>query len=207
MRHILVHLHKQLNQFAHFVIDIEKVIISYLHKVKASYANSQKLRKLKYLNDQLTIRAETNIVEVLANQNALLYEPNPAFRFRLSLDMLHTDEEVLPIIKKAIKKAKTTAKPKRSMAGSIPKELLGEQIVEESYIDLEKLKNSFVAGSSNLFDFIQNYSFDKEVSFEERVTIYCQVASEYHTLLDISEVFRQTGDVEFAVITPKTNAS
>jgi hypothetical protein len=49
-------------------------------------------------------------------------------------------------------------------------------------INLEEVKNRFIATSDNLFNFIVRYDFLKEVDFNERVTIYCQVKVRLHEL-------------------------
>lgn len=201
LRRIIVHLREQLKNCAYFVGVIEKGIINYLNKVQ--HQNNPKLRKLKLLNDRLTIREETNIREALHNEQSLFFEPNPSLRFKLSLDWLQTDEEAFEIIKKVARQTNAPAKPEALMAGSIPDECLSIKAIEEVQINLEKLKNNFVAGSNHLFDFVQNYSFGKELSFEERVDIYCQIASEYYDLFEITEIYEQANEVEFAIIKPK----
>jgi hypothetical protein len=48
----------------------------------------------------------------------------------------------------------------------------------QKLLNLEEVKNRFIATSDNLFNFIVRYDFLKEVDFNERVTIYCQVILE-----------------------------
>ena len=52
-------------------------------------------------------------------------------------------------------------------------------------INLEEVRNRFVATSDNLFNFILNYDFLKEVDFNERVTIFCQIISQFEEELEI----------------------
>ena len=77
------------------------------------------------------------------------------------------------------------------------------QIEEEIQINLEEVKNGFVASSYNLFDFIMNYNFAKEVSFEDRVTIYCQLISQYENIFEITDKFAKKKEIEFAMVYPK----
>jgi hypothetical protein len=65
------------------------------------------------------------------------------------------------------------------------------------------VKNGFLAGGNNLFDFICNYDFGKEVSFDDCVTIYCQMISQFDTLFKITEASSTREDIEFAMVYPK----
>ena len=92
---------------------------------------------------------------------------------------------------------------KRPVAEKISSEYLETQTEEEIQINLEEVKNGFVASSYNLFDFLMNYNFAREVSFEDRVTIYCQLISQYENIFEITEQFEKKKEIEFAVVYPK----
>jgi hypothetical protein len=89
------------------------------------------------------------------------------------------------------------------LAESISNELLENSVEEETMINLEEVKNHFIATSDNLFNFIVRYDFLKEVDFNERVTIYCQVASQYESELNIENEFQIDNDIEYTLIYPK----
>lgn len=42
-----------------------------------------------------------------------------------------------------------------------------------------------MASGYALFDFVLNYNFAKEVSFDEKITIYCQLISQYENIINI----------------------
>jgi hypothetical protein len=48
-----------------------------------------------------------------------------------------------------------------------------------------------------------NYDFLKQVDFDERVTIFCQITSQYERELRVEEDFQITNGVEFALVYPK----
>ena len=114
-----------------------------------------------------------------------------------------TDEEAFASIKKIAERKKLGEKLKQPIAERISDEYLETQIIEEVQINFEEVKNGFVAGSNNLFDFVMSFNFSKTVSFEERVTIYCQMVSLYDTAFEITEQFDEKNDIEFAMIYPK----
>jgi hypothetical protein len=55
----------------------------------------------------------------------------------------------------------------------------------------------------DLFDFINNYNFEKELSFEEKVTLFCKLASQFRDDFSISDTYSKIENIEYALITPK----
>ena len=200
---IIVQLKLQLHKCTHNLIEIQRQIIDFLNQIKNQSGIIEKLRKVKYLKDQFILESSTDIKQVLAKNNAVVFEPNPSYPLKLSLEYLQTDEEAFVSIKKIAERKKIGEKLKQPIAERISDEYLETQIVEEVQINLEEVKNGFVAGSNNLFDFVMNFNFSKMVSFEERVTIYCQMVSLYDTAFEITEQVDERNDVEFAMIYPK----
>jgi hypothetical protein len=98
---------------------------------------------------------------------------------------------------------RTNVKSQQPMAEGISDEYLETQVKEEIQINLEEVKNGFVAGGNNLFDFIQNYDFGRAVTFDECVTIYCQMISQYDILFNITDNCGTKQDVEFTMVYPK----
>ena len=200
---IIVQLKLQLHKCTHNLIEIQRQIIDFLNQIKHQSGIIEKLRKVKYLKDQFILESSTDIKQVLVKNNAVVFEPNPSYPLKLSLEYLQTDEEAFVSIKKIAERKKIGEILKQPIAERISDEYLETQIVEEIQINLEEVKNGFVAGSNNLFDFVMNFNFSKMVSFEERVTIYCQMVSLYDTAFEITEQVDERNDVEFAMIYPK----
>lgn len=200
---IIVQLKLQLHKCTHNLIEIQRQIIDFLNQIKHQSGIIEKLRKVKYLKDQFILESSTDIKQVLVKNNAVVFEPNPSYPLKLSLEYLQTDEEAFVSIKKIAERKKIGEKLKQPIAERISDEYLETQIVEEVQINLEEVKNGFVAGSNNLFDFVMNFNFSKMISFEERVTIYCQMVSLYDTSFEITEQVDERNDVEFAMIYPK----
>lgn len=203
LNRIIILLKLQLNECRHNLIDIQKQIIEYLNRIKHQSGVIEKLRQIKYLKDQFELKSKTNIVELLMENTAVVFEPNPTYPLNIPLEQLQTDDDAREVIQKVRKRIKTNVRSNMPLMGSIDGEYLETRIEEEVQINLDEVKNSFVAGGNNLFDFICNYDFGREVSFDECVTIYCQMISQFDTLFKITDVYSQKHDVEFAMIYPK----
>lgn len=203
LNRIIVQLKLQLQKCTHNLIEIERQVIDFLNQIQQQSGVVEKLRQIKYLKDQFRLEAETDIKQVLETNNSVIFEPNPSYPLKLSLEYLQTSEEAFTSIKKIAQRKKSGVKLTQPVADKISDEYLETQIEEEILINLEEVKNGFVAGSHNLFDFVMNYNFSKTVSFDERVTIYCQMVSQYENVFEITEQYAEKEEIEFAMIYPK----
>jgi len=203
LKNITIDLKFQLSDCSHNLIEIEKQIIDYLNQIKIHGEFLEKLRKLKYLRDHFTIEAETDIKQILSNTNHVVFEKRESEPLKLSIDFLKTNEKAFEVIKKLANKHKNRKLFEPVLADSISTEYLENNSVEEVIINYEEIRNSFMATGGDLFNFIVNYDFFREVSFSERVTIFCQFVSLYEQSLEISPHFHSTNGVEYAVIKPK----
>lgn len=203
LNRIIIDLKHQLGECSHNLIEIEKQIIDYLNQIKHQGKFLEKLRKLKYLKDHFTIQAETDIKQILSRTHPVIFERRQGEPLNLSLDFLREKERAFEAIKRVANKHRNRKLFKPELADVISDEFLEDNIEEEIMINLEELRNHFLATSDNLFHFIANYDFLKEVDFSERVTIFCQVISLYDQELIIENDFQTTNGVEHAMVYPK----
>jgi hypothetical protein len=203
LKRIIVQLKIQLQKCTHNLIEIEKQIIDFLNQIQYQNTVIEKLRQIKYLKDQFTLETSTDFKAVINNNNAVVFEPNPSYPLKLSLEFLHSDEGVYASILKISKQMQSAVKTSLTLADKLPEEYLKTQTEEEIQINLEEVKNGFVASSYNLLDFVSVYQYPKDVSFEELVNIYCQLVSQFEALFEISDKYQEKENMEFATIYPK----
>lgn len=203
LNNVIMQLKLQLNECRHNLIEIQKQIIEFLNQIKYQSEVIEKLRQIKHLKDQFTIRATTNINEVLERDTAVIFESNPTYPLKLSYENLQTDPEAYTSILKIAKKWKSIIKLSLPLAGNISNEYLQANNEEEIQVNLEEVRNSFSASGNNLFDFVQGYAFENQLSFDEKVTIYCQLISLYESTLEIAEKFNSQNEIEYAMVYPK----
>lgn len=70
----------------HALMEIDRQIISYINQIDRQNRLYKKIRKLKYLQDLLLIKTNTNIKEVLERKSPLWMEPRQYSKLRLSLE-------------------------------------------------------------------------------------------------------------------------
>ena len=203
LKRVIVQLKIQLGKCTHNLIEIERQIIDFLNQIQYQSNVIEKLRLVKYLKDQFILETTTDFKSILAVNDSVIFEPNPSYPLKLSLEYLHSSEEAFASIIKIAKRMKIGIKLKQPIAELISIEYLETLIEEEIQINLEEIKNGFVASSYNLFDFIMMYNFTRQVSFEERVTIYCQLISQYENIFEITDKFEDRKEIAFAMVYPK----
>lgn len=193
----------QLNECFHNLIEIQKQIISYLNRIEYQNKIRVKIRQLKYLKDQFELEERTDICRVLMQKDSVWFEPAPAYPLRLSVEYLRNDDEVLESIRKVIATVGKRAILARNVADSIAEESLETHISEEAYINLEEVKKRFMQADGDLFSFVTAYPFTQEVSFDERITFYCQIVSQFYEELRITDEYGRMDGVEYALIYPE----
>ena len=76
-------------------MEIDRQIIVYINQFDQHNLLYKKIRKLKYLQDQLLIKTDTNLVQVLEDKNPLWMEYRQYSKIRLSLNMIRDNEQIV----------------------------------------------------------------------------------------------------------------
>jgi hypothetical protein len=193
-------LRRQLTESRHNLIETQKQIIEYLNQVKHQSRVIEKIKQVKYLKDQFELKAQTNLLKLLQQNNAVLFEPRPSYSLRLSLDYLQTDEGS-QLVRKIADRNKLQKRAALPVADSIADSYLQTETEEEIFINLDELRNGFKASGKHLYQFIMGYRYPREVSYDEKMTIFCQMVSIYENEFIVSEKYLKDEMVEYAVVT------
>ncbi len=201
LKYISSQLRLKLTEARHNLIETQKQVIEFLNQVKFQSRLVEKIKQVKYLKDQFELKAKTNLVEVLQTNNAVNFESKPAYPLRLSLEDLQTDEARNSIekISQKLKHGKRNALP---VAEGISDAYLQTETEEEVFINLQAMRNGFIASGKNLYQFVMEYHYPREVLMDEKITIFCQLVSMYETEFNISDDYGQQAQIEYAIVYP-----
>lgn len=158
----------------HALMEIDRQIISYINQIDQQNKLYKKIRKLKYLQDQLLIKANTNVINVLEERNPLWMESRQYNKIRLSLEMLRENELVVKMLIR-IAERNGIQKTLRTEADPLTEEELQNHVRLLRDVDSAEVWNSFLASSYNLFEFILRYDYKVKRNIEEHVTLFCQL--------------------------------
>lgn len=183
----------------HNLLELEHQIIDYINQIEIQSALFKKIRRLKYLKDQLTWREDTNVIHMLENDNPLWMEKRPYNRIFLSLDMLRSNEEIYALIRKVAGKnhvktlSRTEAEPLDAEFLSVEKELV-------TSINLTEMWNAFKAQGNHLFAFVKDYPYKRERTLNDHIILYCQMATNHSDELRFTDEYETFENIEYALI-------
>ena len=183
----------------HNLLEIEHQIIDYINQIEIQSALFKKIRRLKYLKDQLTWREDTNVVRMLEDDNPLWMEKRPYNRIFLSLDMLRSNEEAYALIRKIAGKnhvrslSRTEAEPLDAEFLSVEKELV-------TSISLTEMWNAFKAQGNHLFAFVKDYPYKRKRTLNDHIILYCQMATSHSDELRFTDEYETFENIEYALI-------
>ena len=173
----------------------------------------EKIRKVKYLQDQFELRSRSNLSEVLEREHSVLVEGTAPSSFKLSLPYLSTDE-ARPVILKVLRNLQYREIIRSNEAGAFSEEDMESQAMYQEVIDLEETLSDYIQAQAqarwndasaleeDLFHYLMHYTFAREVDEQERTTLFCQMVSLYENRLRISEEFGLYHQYEYAKVYP-----
>ena len=183
----------------HNLLEIERQIIDYINQIEQQSLLFKKIRKLKYLKDQLTWREDTSTVSVLNGNNALWMEKRPYYHLFLSLDMLRSNEDAYSVIRRIAGKSMAN-RLTRTEATPIDAAFFEESTEEVTAVNTTELWNAFKAQGNHLFAFIKDYPYKQQRTLSDHVILYCQMATLHSDELRITEDYEMFDNIEYALI-------
>ena len=183
----------------HNLLEIEHQIIDYINQIEQQSMLLKKIRRLKYLKDQLTWREDTNVARILGDDNPLWMEKRPYNRIFLSIDMLRSNEEADVLIRKISGKAQVR-RLSRTEADPLDESYMNEHTEEVLSVNTTELWNAFKAQGLHLFAFIRNYTYHQPRTLSDHIILYCQMATQHSEELRITDDYERFENIEYALI-------
>ena len=186
----------------HALMEIDRQIIVYINQIDQQNQLYKKIRKLKYLKDQVLIKTETNIIQVLEDNNPLWMESRQYSKIRLSLEALRENDEIAKVLRK-IAERNGIQKTSRTEAEPLTKEDLQEQVQLLKEIDPTEVWNAFAASSYNLFEFILRYNYTTKREIEDHATLFCQLVILHPDECKMTGEYATYQNIEYPIIYAK----
>ena len=186
----------------HALMEIDRQIIVYINQIDLQNQLYKKIRKLKYLQDQLLIKTDTNIVQVLEDTNPLWMEGRQYSKIRLSLEMLRENEGVAKVLRR-IAEHNGVQKTARTEAEPLTNEDLQEHVQLLKEVDPTEVWNAFAASGYNLFDFVLAYNYKVERNIEDHATLFCQLVILHADECKLTGEYATYQDIEYPIVYAK----
>jgi hypothetical protein len=204
---IIVHrLRLALNESIHNLIEIQQQIIEYLNHIEKRVQIVEKVFQLKMLRDKHYLKERTNFYQVVNFIQDLPVRKTEGFRTRLSINDILNNEVKRNLVLKVRGKLRNQKLIALNTAGDIPDEAFHSQEQFEEVANLHSLKRIFMGKNLDLFTFILHHQFRNEVSVENRIRLFCKLASLFETEFVFSEETGKFENLEYAMIYPGVTA-
>lgn len=181
---------------------IDRQIIVYINQIDQQNQLYKKIRKLKYLQDQLLIKTDTNLVQVLEDRNPLWMESRQYSKVRLSLAMLRENDQIVKILRR-IAERNGIHKTARTEAEPLTEEDLQEHVQRLKEVDPTEVWNAFAASSYNLFEFILRYDYKAKRNIEDHAALFCQLVILHPEECRMTGKYATYQDIEYPIIYAK----
>lgn len=186
----------------HSLVDRERTIRDYLHIIDAQSLIVKKIRKLKYLRDQLTWEKSTSVCGVLETCNPLWMEPRARYSLKPSLSALRDDDiyvDVLNQVRRVVRSNRTG----RKSGTKFRIESFAQTPVIEDYVDTDAVARAFIASQHDLFSFVLNYGYSTPQTVSQRVEIYTEIVLNHYSEFTITNEWSVDGDISYPLIYAK----
>jgi predicted RNA-binding protein with RPS1 domain len=186
----------------HALMEIDRQIIIYINQIDRQNQLYKKIRKLKYLQDQLLVKTETNLVQVLEERNPLWMESRQYSKIRLSLEMLRENDQIVKLLRR-IAERNGMQKTTRTEAEPLTDDDLQEHVRQMKEVDSAEVWRAFLASGYNLFEFILGYDYKQKRSIEDHAALFCQLVILHPDECRITNKYATYQDIEYPIIYAK----
>jgi hypothetical protein len=170
-----------------FLIEIQTDITDFINKIQYQLDVYKKAQRLKEVKDHGTLHFKTNFREIVSNINTLKHNGHKTPKTKIPIDFLYSDDGHV-LCKRIAEKYKITRLMVRGLADKMAGNFKDKGLEQNIKLDTEKLVERFLTQTKlNLFEYLIEYKFPKAIgviSFEERLSLFVEIAMEYQNSLD-----------------------
>jgi hypothetical protein len=191
-----------LTEAYHGLLELDRQIILYLNRIEAEQRLTEKVRRIKYLKDQLVWESSTDVIWALQTHRPAFLEKRPWYNCLPPLDALVNTPDGIAALREAHAALKRPTARRRVDAEPLTPEELARSAVVKDTLNTFELRNAFLGSSKDLMTFLQERE-DALSSEEERLTLFCRLAVEFDEDFRITEDYREAGDFLYPLIYPR----
>ena len=184
----------------HSLIELEHTIRDYLHQIDAHNRKVKRIRKLKYLKDQLTWEKTSTVCQMLDGCAHQLLETTPYYTTRISLALVRDTDAGLELISAALSTISRRKKNNSSPRASLKTEELNPGYLVVDFVDTDRIAEAFFASSQDLYSFVKSYPYERPKELEQKVEYYTEIILNHHSRLKITEVWQTDGNINYPLI-------
>ena len=155
----------------------------------------EKIRRIKYLKDQLVWEQSTDVLFCLQTHRPAFLEKRPWYIFLPSLDNITNTSDGLAALKEAHKALKHPVAKRKVETEPLTEVELKQNAVVRDILNTYEIRNAFLGGSQDLMTFLAEK--------EDRLTLFCRLAAEYYEDFRITGQYVEANDYSYPLIYPR----
>jgi hypothetical protein len=184
----------------HNLLELDRQIIHYLNKIEAEQKLVERLRRIKYLKDQLVWERQTDVLFLLQTRRPAFLEKRPKYGCLPSLEAVTGSADGLAALKEAHAALQHPAIKQRTVGQPLTTEDFSRPPAVRDELSTWELRSAFLGSSQDLMNFIEGYRFSAAVAPEDRLTLFCRIASEYLEDLRIGPSVAESANYSYPLI-------
>lgn len=200
LRNLTVDSRIRFKEVFHSLIELEHIIRDYLHQIDVHNSKIKRIRKLKYLKDQLIWEKATNVSDILQLLSHLIHETSQYYTTKVSLSFLRDTDaglDAIALMRRAVSRRNS---PKSAMLTPLKSNELDAGYLVEDFVDTDVIADAFFASSQDLYTFVKNYPYALSKNAEQKIEYYTEIVINHHDKLRITEDWMADGVIEYPLI-------
>lgn len=184
----------------HSLIDLEHTIRDYIHQIDIYDRKVKRIRKLKYLKDQLTWEKTTDVCEVVGRLSHQIIETLPYTTVRISLSLLRDTDAGLDALSAMRRMIARRQSRKPGAFAPLKADELDAGYLTEDFVDTDVIADAFAASSRDLYSFVKNYPFAMPKTMDQKMEYYTEIVINHHDRLLITGDWATDGLIDYPLI-------
>lgn len=203
LKEAVLELKTALTESYHHLLELDRQIIRYLNRMEAEQRLVEKIRRIKYLRDQLVWERQTDVLFFLHTYKPVFLEKRPKYGCQPSLEAITCTADGIAALKEAHRVLRHPALRQKTVGEPLTQEDLDREPVVKDVLSTWELRSAFLGSSQDLMTFVRSYRFREPVPEEDRLTLFCRIASEYPEDLRIGPAYHETTTCRYPLIYAK----
>ena len=217
LKETVAYVKDSLTESYHGLLELDRQIIVYLNKIEAQQRLVEKIRRIKYLKDQLVWESGTDVIWALQTHRPVFLEKRPRYNCLPSLEALTNTPDGIAALKEAHAALKNPTAKRKTDPEPLSAEELSRGAVVKDTLNTFKLRSAFLGSSKDLMTFLTEMegslsgasafflAEEREPSIleEDRLTLFCRLAVEFDEDFRITDRYEESGGFTYPLIFAK----
>ena len=183
--------------------EISRQITWYLRRIEIQSQFVKKIRKLKYLKDQLTWKNDTGILPVLQSASPIFLSPYSYPFIFPSLLRFESFYEAADFLRNL--RVKTGETKEREEAPSVTPKEAKEHLFNTHQDKISLIWKGFIGQKEDLLTYLKSFGKLNEISEKDIVNLYCLMVGVYASSLRFTSNFSIHNNQKFHIVYAKFN--